>query len=529
MLVNGLRIPRVAVAAVVGILAGAVFVVALGAGATVLGALAAVDELSARRVVAITGLLLSLAAFLIPLIAVRAELIDPRALRGYGLRRPSVGAGLLLLTLVGPGAVLIPVAFAPLLTWSGAGRPIAWIAAVLLVVQGVLSARLGTALGAGLRHHPVASALVRIGALAALAGGVVTLVAHLAPWLGSLAPGSTWSTWLAFVLVLAPLRAPAVSEAVGAVPAAALWRAPLGAESGDLGAALAELGAGILLILVLAVLWGFAVNAGFRATARISRIRAARVPGWFRRLPAGQTGAIAARSFISWRRDPRYRVVLVTLPIVAGGILAAMWMAAVPLPVAALAPLPVILLLVSWASLHNDVAMDSSAVWLHLAAQTRGVSDRLGRLLPVLVLGGIIAVVGVPLTVWAYGDLRITPAVAGVAIAVLLGGAGISSLFAVRFPYPTTRPGDPPFQQPQVPGSAGGAIQIASVLLIVIVASPALAASGLWLAGVPGPWNWVALACGAATGVAMLAVGVRVGGALFDRRAPDLLAFTMRN
>ena len=38
-------------------------------------------------------------------------------------------------------------------------------------------------------------------------------------------------------------------------------------------------------------------------------------------------------------------------------------------------------------SLHNDVAYDRTAIWLHVASGVRGVADRVGRLVPVLIVG----------------------------------------------------------------------------------------------------------------------------------------------
>jgi ABC-2 type transport system permease protein len=150
-------------------------------------------------------------------------------------------------------------------------------------------------------------------------------------------------------------------------------------------------------------------------------------------------------------------------------------------------------------------------------------------MLPILAMGIPVVLIGTPLTAWAHGDWFIAPAVLGVNTALLLGGIGVSSLISARFPYPATRPGDAPFQQPQVPGSTGGATQAGSILLILLVAAPAIAATVFHLLGVPGPWVWMALVIGVAAGVLVLVVGIRVGGAAFDRRAPELLEFAVRH
>ena len=38
---------------------------------------------------------------------------------------------------------------------------------------------------------------------------------------------------------------------------------------------------------------------------------------------------------------------------------------------------------------HNDVGYDSTAFWLHVATGVDGVSDRVGRLFPSMVLGAV--------------------------------------------------------------------------------------------------------------------------------------------
>ncbi len=217
------------------------------------------------------------------------------------------------------------------------------------------------------------------------------------------------------------------------------------------------------------------------------------------------------------------------LPVVPVVILLACFVAGIPFSISVLIPLPLVVLLLAWATLHNDVAYDSTAMWTHVAAQTRGVHDRVGRMLPVLAMGIPTVIVGTAATAWGHGDWMIAPAVFGVSIALLLGGIGVSSLISARFPYPATRPGDAPFQQPLVDGSSGADSQAGSVLLILLVAAPAVTATVFELLGVAGPWNWIALAAGLVAGLAILAIGIRVGGTTFDRRAPELLEFAVRH
>jgi ABC-2 type transport system permease protein len=252
------------------------------------------------------------------------------------------------------------------------------------------------------------------------------------------------------------------------------------------------------------------------------------VPGWFSRFPATPTGAIAARSLTYWLRDPRYRAVYGVMPLVLIVTLLALWVGGVPFEIAVLVPLPLMTFLLGWSTIHNDVAYDNTAVWQHVAAQTRGTHDRRGRAIPVLIAGVVLLAIGIPLTVWGHGDLRIAAPLGGVCAALLLGGIGIGSLYSARFPYAAPRPGDPAWQAPQVATSQGGVAQGMSVVLVLLTAAPAFAVATLWwIEG--GVWGWLTLAVGLVCGLSVLLLGIRGGGRSFDARGPELLAFTLRN
>jgi ABC-2 type transport system permease protein len=257
--------------------------------------------------------------------------------------------------------------------------------------------------------------------------------------------------------------------------------------------------------------------------------RAARVPGWFRRTPATPAGAVTARSFIYWVRDPRYRVVFGILPLLPILTVLAFFIGGVPGRIGAFVPLAMMVLVLAWSTIHNDVAYDSTAVWSHVVAQTRGLHDRLGRAWPVLVFGAILIAIGTPLTVWAQGDPDSLPAVLGINIALLFGGVGVGSATSPRFPYPAPHPGDGAFTYPQASGGTGGGTQAGSFLLTIVVALPPIAATAFWLMGYPGPLVWIALATGVVAGVLALVLGIRSGASAFDRRGPELLAFTVQN
>lgn len=526
LLGNAFRSRRSAVWAVVGILLGACALVLLWSGAVLARELDAVTRV---RVVVVVGALVSVGAFLVPLMMSRTHLLPPRALRLFGYRRLTIGAVILLFTLVGPALLLVPIALSPLLLWSGPEARLAALAVPLIVLEGFLAARIGVVLGAVLKYRPVASILIRVFTVLLFLAGLLVVAAHIAPAVAELLPGAWWPVTLAVVVVLAPLRQPIVADTITALPVGAFWRPAAHEFAGRPDLVQQDLLLGGLAILVLGILWVASLVYMLRPTRRVSRERAASVPGWFRRLPSTPTGAVAARSFTYWARDPRYRYALAVLPVLPVVALAAMVIAGIPWPVAVLVPLPLIVGILAWGTLHNDVAYDSTGIWTHLAAQTRGVHDRVGRMLPVLAMGVPVVLVGAPLTAWASGDWNVLPAVLGVSSAMLLGGVGVSSIISARYPYPATRPGDAPFQQPQVPDFSGTDTQAGSVLLVLLVASPAVAALVLHMLEVPGPWTWISLAAGLGVGLAVLLLGIRVGGAAFDRRLPELLEFAGQN
>lgn len=526
LLVNAFRSPRNAVWAIVGVVLAGLAVVLVWVGASLAVHL---DDVTRVRVVALTGALVSLGAFFVPIVVSRTHLMPPRALRLFGMRPAPIGVAILVLTLVGPAIVLVPIALTPLALWSGPASELAALMVPLIVIEGVFAARVGVVFGALLTRRPVAAFLIRVVVGLLLIAGLAVIGAHLAPAVAALLPGAWWPTTLGFVVALAPLRDPVIADILASVPVGSFWRAPAHEFAGRADLVQQDLLLGALAVAVLALLWIASLRHMLRPTHRVPRARAARVPGWFRRLPSTPIGAVTARSLTYWGRDPRYRAALAVLPAIPVVTLLALWIAGIPIATAVLVPLPLVVLILAWGTLHNDVAYDSTAVWAHVSAQTRGTHDRIGRMLPVLAMGVIVVLVGTPVVAWVSGDPLVALAIFGVSVALLLGGVGVSSIVSARSPYPATRPGDAAFQQPQVPGESGSGIQAASLLLVVFVAAPAIAALVLHALGYPGPWAWVALGTGVGLGVLVLLVGIRVGGSVFDRRTPELLEFAVRH
>lgn len=316
------------------------------------------------------------------------------------------------------------------------------------------------------------------------------------------------------------------AEVLGWTPIGAPVKGLALALSGDPQAALMRFGITVAAVIVLLLLWFVLVRYSVEHTARPADTTVARDGlGWFERVSARPAPVIGARALSYWARDPRYRVALAAVPIAPVVMLVALWIAGVGMEGLALVPLPVILLLLGW-SLHNDISMDSTAIWMHVASGTRGRHDRLGRLFPILLIGIPTLLIGSSVTVTVVGDWRVLPAVLGMNLGVLLVACGVASVFSAMMPYPATRPGDSPFAQPAIVGAGAGSSQTLSMLLALILCVPPVWVAADALQTVTFGSNAFALVFGAAYGALILFGGVLIGGKIFDRAGPELIAIT---
>ncbi len=310
-------------------------------------------------------------------------------------------------------------------------------------------------------------------------------------------------------------------------PEATATQAIIETAQGQLPQAAFHFGAMIAAVAVLVGLWFSLTVVSVTSIPKPDRIRLARSGlGWFEYFGDRPAGAVAARTLTYWRRDPRYRVGLWAVPVAPVLMLVALAVAGVEWQVMALLPLPVLLFLLGW-SIHNDVAMDSTAIWLHVTSGIRGRDDRLGRLAPITLIGVPLLLLGSSITTTIIGDWRIFPAVLGFDAAVFMIAAAVSSVASARWPYPSTRPGDSPFLQPQWSGTGSGFAQTVSLLLAVALSVPALL-TALHALQNPDDFGAVITAAvvGVGSGLLLLWLGVLLGGRVFDRSGPELVAVT---
>lgn len=274
-----------------------------------------------------------------------------------------------------------------------------------------------------------------------------------------------------------------------------------------------------LTIALLVAVWFGLVHRALGGPPRQTAVRD-RSLGWFAVMPSTSFGAVAARSLVYWSRDRRYIANLLAVPVAA-------MLCAVP-PAVANAPrewtfmLPVLVAAAFFGWMpHNDVAYDSSALWTHAVSGMPPVADRLGRLVPTTLVAIPTLAVGTPIACALAQRPDMLPALSGAAIALLLTGFGLSSIFSALAAYPVPKPGSSPFQQPQRTSMRGPAGQTLVLLLTVVVALPVL---WLGIEAIEGRFSvWDVLWIGSGVGAVALALGVWIGSVLVDRRWTSLL------
>jgi ABC-2 type transport system permease protein len=488
----------------------------LGTAVLVVGGLITLrffDVSVASSAVVVLGSIVLVVFTVLPLVLGIDDTLDPRKFALFGIPTGRLATYLAIASFISvPTLIVAVMATAQVVTWSRGAAPLllAVVGAVLIIATCVLSARISTSVAAFLlatRRARDTTAILALIALVSLSPAIVALVSV------------DWATDGLDVLGR-------FASVLGWTPLGAAWAMPAAAAAGNTDAALLRLLVAGGWLAVLALVWRVLVAAMLTTPQRQAQAKKYAGLGWLGLLPATPTGVIAGRSVTYWLRDSRYGTSLVVIPLIPLFMVVALAIGGLPVQQLALLPVPVICLFLSW-SVHNDVAFDNTAVWLHLSASTRGRADRWGRLLPALVVGIVVIGVGSVVSSAVFGDWSVLPSLVGVSISILFTGLGLSSVMSARFPYPAVRPGDSPFAQPQS-GSPAGLIQAVSFLAILVFSLPSLAAAFLGLTE-GGAWPLYSLAAGVVIGVLVLVGGVAWGGWIFERRGSQILALAMRN
>lgn len=477
--------------------------------------------------------------------------LDPRAMAAWTAPSRGLALGLLAAGALGiPGCITAVVCLIPVLTWLLAGQLPAALLALLcapaaLATCVLLSRIVVTAAGiSSSRRGRETTAIIAF---------IVLLVFTQAPNLIPRFLGDDPTDILQQLGTLA--------KAVGLSPFGWAFAAPGLMATGTVLQALAlAIGAWILPVILLP-LWQRVVNKVMTSPGTShTRTRAYATDGagsdvqhrslpdvlpWARRLSTAlpaPAAAVAARSLRYWRTDPRYlvqflSVLLIPLALVlAPALNSSRFVVYVNgqrmetsfalghAPAALLFMAPALAVFMGWA-LHDDLGMDSTALWSHISAGISGAHDRLGRVVGAAVWQApVMLVVDVLMVVWT-GRWEALPAITGACLALYGCALAWSCLASVLLPYETLAPGDSPMRS-RTSGTAllAALIQMVAILLLLAVCSPVLGAAVYGVVQGAPVWGWVALAAGTVWCGLLLWGGVVVGGRALDRRGPQVLA-----
>jgi ABC-2 type transport system permease protein len=488
------------------------FVLLAGATGVACWALLTLRDADADVVLAITvlgGSALVLGFALAPLIGGATDQLDPRRFALVDVS-PLPLAGVLAVAglLSVPTAALLSLSITVAIVWADHGVPV--IATVLGVILFVATCSLLARVSMALTSLALRERRSReLSGLFVLA--ILVVVVPVGVFFASLEWGGRVPSALeeaVEILAVTPLGAAAAYPGLVALASESLWLCSVVA----LGT-----------IAVLALAWVLLVRALLTTTERPASNRERGGLGWFAVAPGTPGGGIAARSLVYWLRDRRYLVNIVIIPIAGLLTVVPLLIAGVSASTAALVPVPFIALFLGWLP-HNDLAYDSTAVWMHIASGVRGISDRLGRLVPVLLIGLPTLAVAIPIAISQHGRWALLPAMVGVCGSLFLSGLGLSSISSALSPYAVSPPGESPFQQPQRT-SSGGAIAQGVVMIGAIV----LSVPAMW-------WAWLAIRGdidaadlalwgGLGVGFGVLLFGLGVGSFVFERRGARIMEF----
>jgi ABC-2 type transport system permease protein len=448
------------------------------------------------------------------------DTLDPARFASLGVQVRAIMPGLTVATVLTIPALFFLLVFGILASsWRSEGNAalvVALVGAVLTVLMMVFSARLTTAWAGRL----LASRRARFVAVAAIGVGL----ALLSP-----------TAWLLFrdgFEVVLEYDVPDLLKQAG--------RTPLGAGVAAAGAATTGHWWGVAWRLAMLTGWVVLLHAAWRANVAYALVNptyrgggtrqrhdtmlaAAERP---RKLPerwqlSAPARAVRTRLSRYWATDPRYLASMVgvlafplmffvfVVPVLQ---LDARWALVTPVLLAAS---------IGWGR-HNDVALDSTALWLDVTAGASGADLMKGRLFAVLTwaLPAVMAP-AVALVAWS-GLWTLAPAVIGACVGVLGLTLGISAVSSVLLPYRAPAPGDNPFGAEV--GSVGASLlaQLVSSFATAI-AMPLVTVPFVLALTVGASWGWLALVTGLLFGILGVAWGVRLSGRAYNARAGSLV------
>ena len=311
-------------------------------------------------------------------------------------------------------------------------------------------------------------------------------------------------------------------------PLGAAFQLPFDAAQGDWLLALARLA-------ILAVTWIVCFAAG-TWSLRHDRLHmgesgtsgSLKGVGAFAWMPDSVSGAISARYLTYLKRDPRQGIMFL-MPLLFFVIFTIQGNSFDNMPFYPWLGVIIGGIFLSAAE-ANGLAYDGRGFTMQVLTGAPGSADRLGR---VRVLGTIscvyisilaVAAILVSGTWHTPGDLSISAAFYGGALALGLGALGLAEIFSCVLMYPTPSI-DKPFSTPQGRAIAQGFIPLLFMLGSCLTVLPTgIVALVLALTDQSATMMWVLLPVGVLNGAGMLALGTWIGGIVLDKRAVRIIA-----
>ncbi|ANJ28205.1 transporter [Agromyces aureus] len=503
------RSPWQMVAVVIGGLYGLGILIGVIAGLVALG-FASIDV--ARTIVVLAGAALVLGWTFLPVLTSGIDqTVEPSRLVPFPIPISKLLVGLAVSGVLGvPGIVTSLAALATALTWVR--YPLAAVAAVVCAVIGVLTCVIGSrmlvalvsVIGEGRRFREAKGLVVFIPII--LLGPIILgLQRLLSEDFDSL---------------------PQIASVVAWTPFGAIWAVPADVAAGQFGRAGLEFLIGVVTLVVFALVWRWSLAKALETPARSTPAKAARRGlGFFGTFPGTPAGAVAARALTYWIRDPRYAQSLITLPLVPVFVLVYAGSNGDLTPLNSVGPIIAFLLALS---IYADISYDNTAFALHLQQGVSGRDDRIGRVLALAVFAVPLSLLTVLATVWLTGAWTALPGLLGITVGVLLSGFGLSSLVSGRFIFAVPAPGESPFKSKPGGGFSLTLSLFATWGILTVLVLPELVLAIVGFATGQVVYGWISLALGIVLGSVLLVIGIRVGGDIYDRRGPELLAALQR-
>lgn len=497
------RHPWQMVAAIIGVLYG---LGVWGLAASGLVALSFGDAALVRTVLVLAGSVLVLGWMVGPIVSSGMDrTLDPSRLVMFPMTPGTQVAGIAAASLLGvPGLVTLLVAATTALAWLR--FPLAAVSAVLLAPIAALTCVLACQL--------VMTGVSRLAAsrrFRDIVGGVLVLLLMLAgPLLAGVGAGAA-SLWA---------QLPALADVLAWTPLGAAWAVPADLAAGAWLGAVVKLLIALVTVAALFLAWRalYLVSLGTFAGGSQQKGRAG--TGWFGRFPATPRGAVAARAFTYWLHDPRYLqglIIVLVMPVV-------FWFVSVNTEAPIMLPGSTVVIAALLAlTTFTDVSYDGTAFSTHLLRGVRGVDDRAGRVWAIALVSVPLVLLAAVATTAIVGRYDQLPTLLGLSLAVLLCGFGVSSVSSALVVMPVPQSGENPFVSKPGAGMLSLVGMFACFLALGIVATPSIAlaiAAGITQQPL---YAWLTLLVGILTGVIVCWIGVRWGGRIFDRRAPELM------